>query len=150
MIELQKLSNKCKYALRAVFELTLRGSSAPVKIQQIAEAQAIPPRFLEVILSELKQGGFVESRRGKEGGYILAIPAYDLSVGEVISFILGSGGNDSLAEQNKPNLVGSYAFSRLWHNVSDAISNIYNNITFADLVEQEQAMRKKYVPNYVI
>lgn len=150
MIELQKLSNKCKYALRAVFELSLRGGSSPVKIQQIAEAQAIPPRFLEVILAELKQGGFVESRRGKEGGYILAKSAYDLSIGEVVSFILGDGGNDSLVEQDKIDLVGSYAFSKLWRNISDAISDIYNNTTFADLVEQELAMRKKYVPNYVI
>lgn len=147
MIELQKLSNKCKYALRAIFELALRGSSAPVKIQQIAEAQAIPPRFLEVILAELKQGGFVESRRGKEGGYILARLANKLTVGEVIGFIQGNGVK---RDQKEPDLIGKYAFLRLWQDISNAISNIYDNTTFADLIKEELSKRRRYIPNYVI
>ncbi|OHB60824.1 MAG: hypothetical protein A2167_00760 [Planctomycetes bacterium RBG_13_46_10] len=150
MIELHKLSNKCKYALRAVFELSLRVSSFPVKIHQIAESQQIPSRFLEVILAELKQGGFVESRRGKEGGYILAKRANNLTVGDIISFIHSNGDNGSLAEQDKTDLIGSYAFSKLWQSVSKAVADIYNNTTFADLVEEELAKRKKYVSNYVI
>ena len=61
------VSQKCQYALRALFELAKRNGEGPVKIAAIAKAQAIPPRFLEVILSQLKQGSFVESQRGSEG-----------------------------------------------------------------------------------
>ena len=62
------VSQKCQYALRAVFELAKQYGKGPTKILHIAELQAIPVRFLEVILVQLKRGGFVDSQRGKEGG----------------------------------------------------------------------------------
>ena len=69
------VSLKCQYGLRALFELARRAGNGPTRIQEIAEAQAIPPRFLENILNQLRRGGFVESRRGKAGGFVLARPA---------------------------------------------------------------------------
>ncbi len=77
------VSQKCQYALRAIFELAKRTGQGPVKIAEIAEAQAIPVRFLEVILSQLKQGRFAVSQRGSEGGYQLARPPQELTVGEI-------------------------------------------------------------------
>ena len=56
----------------------------PMKIAEIAEIEQIPIRFLEAILNQLKGGGFVQSRRGAEGGYLLARPADKLTVGEVM------------------------------------------------------------------
>ena len=84
-----QLSRKCMYALQAMFELAFRKAKGPVKVQDIASAQAIPQRFLEVILAELKHGSFVESKRGNAGGYFLARPAEQISVGEVIGFLDG-------------------------------------------------------------
>ena len=144
------VSQKCRYALMAIFELALRNTSEPVKIQDIAAAQAIPLRFLEVILAELKHGGFVESRRGSDGGYILARPAQHLTIGEVIGFLQGNGRNGGSTEPAKPDLMGYYAFSRMWKGVRAAISDTYDSTTFADLVEEELAMRRTYVPNYII
>ena len=66
------ISVKGEYALRAVFELCSRGSGEPIKIADIAAKQGIPQKFLELILSQLKQGGFLNSRRGASGGYSLA------------------------------------------------------------------------------
>ena len=60
------ISQKCQYGLRAVLELSLRIGRGPVKTGDIAKAQSIPLKFLEVILVELKHGGFVESRRGHQ------------------------------------------------------------------------------------
>jgi len=68
------VSQKSRYALKAVLELSFRYGQGPISISQIARAQAIPARFLEAILAQLKRGGFVASRRGNEGGYILARP----------------------------------------------------------------------------
>ena len=65
------ITKRCEYALRAIFELTWRNSGQPMKIRQIAEAQEIPQRFLESIMNDLKHAGFVDSRRGNSGGYIL-------------------------------------------------------------------------------
>src|SRR5258708_38650227 len=83
------ISVKSEYALLAISDLALNGGSTPVKIADIATRQQIPQKFLELILSGLKQGGFVESRRGAEGGYLLARPADALSVGEVLRFVEG-------------------------------------------------------------
>lgn len=150
MVAPNAVSQKCRYALRAIFELALRNTTNPVKIHDIALVQAIPPRFLEVILAELKHGGFVESRRGNDGGYILARPAQNLTVGEVIGFLQGSTRRNARADRQKLGLIGDYVFSKMWENISDAIADIYNNTTFADLVKIEQAQREKYAPNYVI
>lgn len=83
-----RLAQKTVYAVRAVFELAMREPSGePVAIATIAQAQKIPAQFLQVIMRELRQGGFVDSRRGKDGGYLLGRPAADLAVGEVVRFL---------------------------------------------------------------
>lgn len=150
MITPNAISQKCKYALQAVFELALRDSAEPVKIQDIAAAQAIPARFLEVILAELKHGGFVESRRGNDGGYILARPASEITVGQVIDFLQGKAGDKGRGGHKKAALMGDYVFSKLWKEVDEAVSGIYNSVTFAELVKRELAQRKYYVPNWAI
>ena len=81
------ISVKSEYALLAVFDLSLQPPGDPVKIADVARRQKIPQKFLELILAGLKQGGFVESRRGAEGGYRLAKPANEITVGEVLRFV---------------------------------------------------------------
>src|SRR5271165_341165 len=66
------ISVKGEYALQAIFDLASNTASEPVKIADIARRQKIPQKFLELILANLKQGAFVESRRGAEGGYLWA------------------------------------------------------------------------------
>ena len=150
MAVLITVSQKCTYALRAIFELALRDTTDPVKIQDIASAQAIPARFLAVILAELKHGGFVESRRGNDGGYILTRPAYNLTVGDVIGFLQGGTYRRYHTGRKRPELMGDYAFAQMWKKVSATISDIYSTTTFGDLVEQELTKRRSYVPDYAI
>ena len=148
-----RISKKCQYALSAVFELALRDTDQPVKIHDIAGAQNIPPRFLEVILNQLRHAGFVESRRGSEGGYMLARAAEDLTVGKVIEYLQGpiSMPADDAQKANKSeSFYGNYAFELLWENVNRAISQICNNTTFAELIEYEKAKKTVTVSNYSI
>src|SRR5438270_3782378 len=84
------ISVKGEYALQAIFDLALQPAGEPVRIADIARRQKIPQKFLELILASLKQGGFVESRRGAEGGYLLARTPESLTVGEVIRHIDGA------------------------------------------------------------
>ena len=79
-----RVSAKADYALRAVIELAVIGGDAPVKGERIAQAQEIPPNFLENILLDLKNAGIVGSRRGAEGGYWLARPAANVSLADEI------------------------------------------------------------------
>src|SRR5436305_13113261 len=86
------ISVKSEYALKAVFDLASQYISSrpgslpmqPVKIADIARRQKIPQKFLELILAGLKQSGFVDSRRGAEGGYLLSKPPESITVGVVL------------------------------------------------------------------
>ncbi len=86
-----RLNARVDYALRAVAELASAGGTAdhPVTAERLATAQAIPPKFLESILLQLRRGGVVCSQRGPEGGYWLARPAAEISLAEVIRTIDG-------------------------------------------------------------
>jgi len=148
-----RIPKKCQYALRAIFELALRDANQPVKIHEIAGAQNIPPRFLEVILNELRHAGFVESRRGNEGGYMLARPAEDLAVGEIIRHIQGPISltvNDGRKTNKGEYFYGDHAFAQLWKGVNSAISEVCDNTTFAELIAYEKQKKAAMVPNYSI
>jgi len=146
------VSQKCQYALRAVFELAKRSGAGPTSIGEIAAKQAIPRRFLELILNELRQGGFVESRRGVQGGYLLALAPADLSVGEIIRFVDGPLAPARCVgdEDCDCPMLGNCAFMDLWKRARDAVSEVYDNTTFEDLLETERAGAEKGAPNYSI
>lgn len=147
------ISQKCQYALRAVFELAKRDGTGPTTVAEIAEAQAIPPRFLELILGQLRQGGFVESRRGVRGGYLLAAPRQSLSVAEIIRFVDGPIGPVRCVVGSKDTdcpLHGNCAFMGMWRRARDAIAEVYDETTFQDLMDEEQASARGFVASYCI
>lgn len=147
-----KISKKCQYALKAIFELAWRSSGEPVKTRDIADAQRISPRFTEIILNELKHGGFVESRRGSEGGYLLARDARGLTVREIVEYIEGpiSVAPNAAEDSRKTAFPGNEAFKELWHEVNDVVYEVCDNKTFAELVEFERVKRDRCVANYSI
>jgi Rrf2 family protein len=83
------LTQRSRYALRALIFIARSGGVAPVPISTIAADQKLPRKFLEAILLDLKNGGLVTSYRGKMGGYRLARPAGQISFGEIIRQIEG-------------------------------------------------------------
>ncbi len=139
------ISVKGEYALQAILDLTQRDSSSPVKIAAIAERQGIPQKFLELILATLKQGGFVESRRGAEGGYMLARPPDQITVGEVLRFVEGSRTQKGAARRKADD-----PFSDMWKKVDRAVSGILDNTTFAQLAREWKEKQSAYVPNWEI
>jgi Rrf2 family protein len=84
------LSQKTRYAIRAMQHLADRYGEGPVRLAEIAAAQKIPANFLTTILSELSRFGIVASQRGKDGGYRLAIPPLDITYGDLIRVMRGS------------------------------------------------------------
>ena len=83
------ISQRAKYALRALVVLGRARPGEPLMISDISTAQAIPKKFLEQILLELKRAGLVASRRGRAGGYVLLRPAGEITFGEVLRLIDG-------------------------------------------------------------
>src|ERR1700751_3646746 len=114
-----KISVKGEYALLAIFDLALQPPGEPVKIADIARRQKIPQKFLELILASLKQGGFVESRRGADGGYKLARLPEQITIGQVLAFLEGKK-----AKRNAEN-----AFTDVWKRVDASIAAILDHTT---------------------
>jgi Rrf2 family protein len=139
------VSVKGEYALKAIFDLASRRVHEPVKIADISRRQKIPQKFLELILAGLKQGGFVESRRGAEGGYLLARPADAITVGEVLRFVDGTRQARSRGRRR-----GDSPFGDLWQRLDDAVAGIVDNTTFADLARAWAERQSEYVPNWEI
>jgi len=83
------LSMKAKYGLRAMLFLARAYGQGPALISEIAEKEAIPKKFLELILLELRNKGYLHSKKGKGGGYYLGKSPYQISLGEIIRILDG-------------------------------------------------------------
>lgn len=139
------MTQKCQYALRAVFELAHRVGQGPVKIGDIARAQAIPPRFLELILNELRQAGIVESRRGARGGYMLSVRPEELTVGRIIRLVEGpvKAVDCVVAGGRECPMRGDCAFEEMWTRAIDAMTDVFDNTTFSDLLKRDRTVTEK-------
>ncbi|MES2001118.1 MAG: Rrf2 family transcriptional regulator [Pseudomonadota bacterium] len=78
------IAQKTRYALRSLLFLAEETDGMPVQLARIAETQRVPPKYLELIMLDLKKAGLVKSSRGPKGGYRLSRPAADISFGEVV------------------------------------------------------------------
>jgi Rrf2 family transcriptional regulator, cysteine metabolism repressor len=138
------VSQKCQYSIRAVFELAKRYGQGPIKIKDIAEAQAIPTRFLEVILNQLQRGGFVRSKRGAEGGYALVPTPDQIFVGDIVQFVEGPLSPVACMTSTSDNgcaLQGNCVFIDVWDRAAQALSDVYDKTSFQDLLNKETNLR---------
>jgi len=136
------ISLKSEYAMAALFDLATQDPRIPIKIGDIARRQKVPQKFLELILAGLKQGGFVESRRGAEGGYLLARAPRAILVGEILRFV--EGGKEA-RKRRKEN-----PFTDFWARVDKAISDVVDQTTLDDVVRTWREKQGRYVPNWDI
>jgi Rrf2 family protein len=83
------LSRRSKYGLKALLMLAQRSGRGPVLVSDLAETDALPKKFLEAILLDLKRHGLVESKKGKGGGYFLRLPPEQITAGDVIRALEG-------------------------------------------------------------
>lgn len=139
------ISVKGEYALHAIFDLACHDKGEPVKIADIAKRQRIPQKFLELILAGLKQGGFVESRRGAEGGYLLSRPSDSITVGEVLQYVEGGR---KVRPASRKDEAG--AFDEVWRKVDEAVSRVVDHTSFAEVVRAYREGQSRYVPNWDI
>jgi Rrf2 family protein len=143
-----KISARDEYACAAVLELALNfEGETPVRVQDIADRQGIPIKFLFQIMQVLKRIDIVRSKRGTEGGYVLSRPPGQISVGDVIRNMSGpfvqlscleSGAlGDDCGKQSPCH------FKPIWADVDRAIAGVLNNISFEELVRRERAQQRQ-------
>lgn len=132
-----RVSAKADYALRAVIELAA-AADGPVKGERIAQAQEMPLKFLENILSDLRHAGIVRSQRGLEGGYWLARPAEEISVADVVRAVEGPIANVRGAGPETVDYVGAAAPLReVWIAVRANLRAVLEQVTIADIARNE-------------
>jgi Rrf2 family protein len=134
-----RVSAKVDYAVRAAIELAAADEPGqPIKGERIAQAQGVPLKFLENILTELRHAGLVRSQRGVEGGYWLARPAEEISVADVIRAVEGPIANVRGVGPHEVEYAGSAERLRdVWIAVRASLRSVLEEVTLADLARGE-------------
>jgi Rrf2 family protein len=128
------VSAKADYAVRAAIELAA-AEAGPVKGERIADAQQIPLKFLENILSDLRHAGYVQSQRGADGGYWLAEPADAITLADIIRAVDGPLANVRGARPESVEYAGNAShLAEVWIAVRVSLRSVLERVTLADLV----------------
>ena len=139
-----KLSTKGRYGLRALIDLALYSENETVSIQSIARRQNISDSYLGQLMRKLRSAGLIVSVRGAQGGYKLARPANEISVGDVLRALEGSleavtcGGEDNSC-QGADLCVTKF----VWERINSSIRDTVDSIKLSQLVEESRLMREK-------
>lgn len=148
-----QVSYKTDYSFKIILFLSDAYPDGTAQIKQIAESQDIPKKFLEQILLLLKKGGFVASKQGPRGGYFLARPPAEITVGDVVRFVEGPIHPISCIA---PGAEESCSFASVcvlrdvWLEVEEAISGVIDNISFGELLEREKKKRGQLAIDFQI
>jgi len=133
-----KISTKGRYALRLMLDLAVNFTGDYITIKTIAKRQEISEKYLEQLITQLNKAGFVKSARGAQGGYMLAKTPEEYTIGEILRIMEGN-----LAPApcigDVPCLRASECVTlEIWQQLQDAINNVIDNITLADLVTRQK------------
>lgn len=131
-----KLSNKGRYAVRALFDIAFYNEGRPTQVKDIAERQGIPPRFLEQIFQDLKRAGIVGSKRGPQGGYSLARVAPEIRLGDVVRALEGPimlGERDARGTR-RPGVDARRVTEQVFRDLSARVESCFDEVTIADIV----------------
>lgn len=139
-----KISTKGRYALRLMLELASNREGELLRIRTIAERQAISEKYLEQIISVLNRAGYVKSVRGAQGGYRLAKPASEYTVGMILRLTEGSLAPVTCLEdeENQCSRCDDCVTLDVYEQIKEAVDRVVDNITLADLVEKQKAKKK--------
>lgn len=140
-----KLSNRCRYATIALFDIAFHSDGKPTQVRQIAERQNIPGRFLEQIFHDLRRAELVDGKRGRNGGYFLHRPPSEITLSDIIeatdgpielNFVSNDQPNTSPIQ---PTQEARRIPAVVWGEISSRIREIYSDYTLEDLVERAKA-----------
>jgi Rrf2 family protein len=138
-----KLSNKGRYAVRALFDIAFHNDGGPTQVRDIAERQAIPPRFLEQIFQDLKRAGIVGSKRGPQGGYSLARRPVDIRLGDVVRALEGPialGDRESGPRRPQPSGDSRRVTESIFRDLSSRVESCFDAISIADVCERAEQL----------
>lgn len=132
-----KISTKGRYALRMLIELATHQEEGFVSLKDISERQGISKKYLEQIVPMLNKSGILRTNRGNKGGYMLAKPANECTVGEVLRATEGSLAPVSCLEyeQNDCPRADICATLYVWQGLEKAVNDYLNSVTVQDIID---------------
>lgn len=135
-----KISTRGRYALRLMLDLASNYENNVISIKDIAIRQEISDKYLEQIIAVLNKAGFVRSVRGPQGGYSLKKKPEDYTVGMILRLTEGSLAPVQCIEEDEPvcNREVQCATVEVWKKINQAVNEVVDNITLADLMEIQQ------------
>jgi Rrf2 family protein len=129
-----RITAKADYAVRATVELVPASEGAPRKADSVAEAQSIPPSFLENILNQLKSAGIVRSQRGPDGGWWLARPADEVSLADIIRAVEGPLASIRGERPESVSYAGAAApLQQVWIALRANLRGVLEHVSVADV-----------------
>lgn len=141
-----KISTKGRYALRLMLDIAIHDNGSPVSIRDIAKRQGISEKYLEQIISILNKAGFVRSIRGAQGGYRLMRKPEEYTVGMILRLTEGSlAPVDCVNEGGVCERMDACVTVRIWKQIYEAVVNVVDNITLADVVEWQAEKGGDYI-----
>lgn len=136
-----KLSTRGRYGIHAMYDLALNAEKGPQSIKAIAERGDMPDAYLEQLIAVLKREGLVTSTRGAQGGYMLARPANEITVGDVLRALEGGLSLVDCLDGEESCGKSCACPSRIvWMKLRDGMNAIVDGITLQDMVEDYRRM----------
>ena len=143
-----KISTEGRYALRLMIDLAIYGTDTYVPIKSISRREDISEKYLEQIVTQLSRAKLVKSARGAQGGYQLVKPAEDYTAGEIIRAVEGSLAPVACLEPGHPlcERAKHCVTLGLWKEIQDAVDQIVDHKTLADLAADQKNMDGTFAP----
>ncbi|TCS91282.1 BadM/Rrf2 family transcriptional regulator [Keratinibaculum paraultunense] len=139
-----KLSTRGRYGLKAMYQLALHYGEGPIPLKSIADAQNLSENYLEQLFSSLRKEGLLNSVRGAQGGYLLARPPSDITVGSILRTLEGDLApadcviDDEYDCENEEHCVTKL----VWIKIRDSINEVVDSITLQDMLDEYKKMKK--------
>jgi len=139
-----KVSMKVDYGVRALVDLAERYGGGPVQTGEIAERQSIPEPYLDQLLTMLSKFGFIRSRRGPQGGHVLAKAPSEISLGMVVAGLEGTAASlDCITEPAECTLSNGCAQRDVWRSVEEAVYSVLSFTSIADLANRQKRLQSR-------
>ena len=139
-----KITTKGRYAIHILYDLAVNGTEHPVSVKEIATRQEISVKYTEQIISILNKAGYVSSSRGFQGGYRLTKPLDEYVIGDILRLTEGSLAPVAcVEEEGSCEREVDCVTVEVWKRLNQAISDVVDHITLADLVALQEEKREK-------
>lgn len=142
-----RLTTKSRYGTRLILDLALHARTDPVRLSEISRRQSISLKYLEKLIRMLKQAGFVKSMRGPYGGYMLAKPMEEISIGDIVRVLEGTDAITDCTESDDVcgtcTRAGKCLTQYIWAETSKAMFDKLDSFKIDQLLQKTEELVKK-------